>query len=154
MPDQDTEVVYHGYQQLPAGGSVIALETSNGETIGLLHHYVRHSPTGFQWGYAGSGPAETARCLLLAAVDDPHCPTCAGTHHTVIRDNGTERPFQPDCDNPNAENVVTCMDCDTDGLRRLPYQEFKWNFVAGWDSQWFMRRSEIRKWLIEQGVTP
>jgi len=29
-----------------------------------LAHYSRHSPTGFSWGYAGSGPAETARCIL------------------------------------------------------------------------------------------
>lgn len=26
-----------------------------------------HSPTGFQWGYAGSGPAQLALALLLAA---------------------------------------------------------------------------------------
>ena len=30
-----------------------------------LPHLVRHSPTGFEWGYAGSGPAELARCILL-----------------------------------------------------------------------------------------
>lgn len=29
-----------------------------------LAHHVRHSPGGFSWGYAGSGPAELARCLL------------------------------------------------------------------------------------------
>ena len=23
------------------------------------------SPTGFEWGYAGSGPADTARCILI-----------------------------------------------------------------------------------------
>lgn len=27
----------------------------------------RHSPTGFQWGYAGSGPAQLSLALLLAA---------------------------------------------------------------------------------------
>jgi hypothetical protein len=30
-----------------------------------LRHFVRHSPTGFAWGYQGSGPAELARCILL-----------------------------------------------------------------------------------------
>jgi len=34
----------------------------------LLPHYVRHSPLGFNWGYAGSGPAESARCLLAHAL--------------------------------------------------------------------------------------
>jgi Family of unknown function (DUF6166) len=28
---------------------------------------VRHSPTGFEWGYAGSGPAQLA-CAILANV--------------------------------------------------------------------------------------
>jgi uncharacterized protein DUF6166 len=30
-----------------------------------LAHHVRHSPNGFSWGYAGSGPSELARCILL-----------------------------------------------------------------------------------------
>jgi hypothetical protein len=29
-----------------------------------LPHLVRHSPTGMDWGYAGSGPADLARSLL------------------------------------------------------------------------------------------
>lgn len=29
-----------------------------------LHHYVRHSPTGFEWGYGGSGPADLARAIV------------------------------------------------------------------------------------------
>lgn len=45
---------------------------------GLLHrvqHNVKHSPTGFEWGYAGSGPADCARSMLLALqryCDLPH----------------------------------------------------------------------------------
>lgn len=34
-----------------------------------LPHHVRHSPTGFEWGYHGSGPAELARCLLLESLN-------------------------------------------------------------------------------------
>ena len=30
-----------------------------------LPHDVRHSPDGFEYGYAGSGPSELARCILL-----------------------------------------------------------------------------------------
>jgi hypothetical protein len=29
-----------------------------------LKHRVRHSPTGLEWGYHGSGPADTARSIL------------------------------------------------------------------------------------------
>ena len=38
-----------------------------------LRHYVRHSPTGFGWGYNGSGPADLARSLLWDALGaEPH----------------------------------------------------------------------------------
>lgn len=38
-----------------------------------LRHYVRHSPTGFSWGYYGSGPADLARSLLWDALGaEPH----------------------------------------------------------------------------------
>ncbi len=30
-----------------------------------------HSPTGFEWGYGGSGPAQLALALLLDATGDP-----------------------------------------------------------------------------------
>ena len=29
-----------------------------------LRHRVRHSPTGFEWGFEGSGPADLARSIL------------------------------------------------------------------------------------------
>jgi hypothetical protein len=30
-----------------------------------LHHVVKHSPTGFEFGYGGSGPSDLARCILI-----------------------------------------------------------------------------------------
>ena len=33
-----------------------------------LRHVVRHSPDEFQWGYAGSGPADLARSILIDLV--------------------------------------------------------------------------------------
>ena len=55
-----------------------------------LHLEVRdHSPTGFAWGYGGSGPAQLALALLIDATSD-----------------------------------------ETLSLRH--YQEFKRQFVAGW----------------------
>ena len=30
-----------------------------------LRHYPYHPPTGFEWGYSGSGPSDLARCILL-----------------------------------------------------------------------------------------
>jgi hypothetical protein len=33
-----------------------------------LYHLAYHSPTGFAWGYGGSGPADLARSILLDAA--------------------------------------------------------------------------------------
>lgn len=38
----------------------------------LPHAIVRHSPDGFEFGYAGSGPAELALNLLACFVDERH----------------------------------------------------------------------------------
>jgi len=34
----------------------------------VAHKIVRHSPTGFEWGYGGSGPADFALNILLRFV--------------------------------------------------------------------------------------
>jgi Family of unknown function (DUF6166) len=53
----------------------MAAETANSEETRVyvrerereyeLPHFPFHSPSGFEWGYQGSGPAELARCILL-----------------------------------------------------------------------------------------
>ena len=45
------------------GVSVTVIE-SEGENDKPLKHRVYHSPTGFEWGYLGSGPADLARSIL------------------------------------------------------------------------------------------
>lgn len=35
-----------------------------------LWHVVRHSPTGFNWGYAGSGPADCALSILTDCLGE------------------------------------------------------------------------------------
>ena len=45
-----------------AGANVVVWVDSNRQRP--LHHVVFHSPTGFEWGYAGSGPADLALSIL------------------------------------------------------------------------------------------
>lgn len=49
-----------------------ATVTGNGavRVEGLEHLWIWHSPGGFEWGYAGSGPADLALNILLAATRD------------------------------------------------------------------------------------
>jgi hypothetical protein len=43
-------------------------DTENNQTIDLPH-VKRHSPTGFEWGYSGSGPADLALSILAHHLD-------------------------------------------------------------------------------------
>lgn len=43
--------------------------TVNGEP---LPHVVLHSPTGYDWGYGGSGPADLALSILAHYLGDRH----------------------------------------------------------------------------------
>ena len=44
--------------------------TVNGRPLDLRHDLRNHSPTGAEWGYGGSGPAQLALALLADATDD------------------------------------------------------------------------------------
>ena len=59
------EKTYIG-ERTPLGLRVLV---DDGETRALLEHHVRHSPTGFECGYAGSGPSDLARCILIDHLD-------------------------------------------------------------------------------------
>jgi hypothetical protein len=161
----DADVVYHGYQR-QAGGSVITIEDAGGATAGMVRHVVKHSPTGMGWGYAGSGPTDCARSLLIAALGDAaRCPACAGTGKVAYRPgDGEEPPLAPyDPATSPAEyqaaglKATRCQhwDCD-EGYVRLPYQDFKFQFVTGWDREWRISRQKILQWLTrhDPGHTP
>jgi hypothetical protein len=94
-----------------------------------LPHLVKHSPTGFGWGYAGSGAAELARCLLIHALgDNARCQACEGTGRV---------------------EGMACMACD-DGVAVLPsmYQQFKFDVIAklAENRPWTMAQSEVLAW--------
>lgn len=50
-------------------GSLVICYIKNGERItNVPHRIVRHSPTGFAWGYSGSGPADLALNALACVI--------------------------------------------------------------------------------------
>lgn len=56
-------IKYQGYRENDCTAIVeVVLPDGNKE---LLNHIVHHSPTGLNWGYAGSGPADLARSILI-----------------------------------------------------------------------------------------
>lgn len=49
---------------------VVLWRTLEGEAHASVPHAARHSPTGIEWGYGGSGPADLARSILFALTDE------------------------------------------------------------------------------------
>jgi hypothetical protein len=67
-----TEAERHARRQ----DTTVEVLVADDDGVRPLRHFVRHSPNGFEWGYAGSGCAELARCILLdhyqvQPVEDP-----------------------------------------------------------------------------------
>jgi hypothetical protein len=126
---------------------------TDGDKQTPLPHHVRHSPTGFAWGYGGSGPAELARCILIHALGDKgQCRTCDGTGCIVYVDGCAMSVARAEAESEGGdwtEHAYTCMDCE-DGCTVEPamYQQFKFDVIAhlDQDSSWAIPRSEVLEW--------
>ncbi|MGH2450278.1 MAG: DUF6166 domain-containing protein [Candidatus Limnocylindria bacterium] len=89
----------------PAGTSAEVVrayaEMPDGSRRAVAHH-VLHSPTGFEFGYVGSGPAELARCLLIDWFDahdhaeDPQLRLPADYHEFAASFVATVSRSQPE----------------------------------------------------------
>ena len=66
-------------RRTPEGCSV----TVNGRPLPLKLDLRNHSPTGFEWGYAGSGPAQLALAILADSLGDE---MAAEAHQRFTRD--------------------------------------------------------------------
>jgi hypothetical protein len=117
-----------------AGG--VEVFVRDGDVERPLTHHVRHSPGGFEWGYAGSGPAELARCILIehfgtAAI----CAECESGW--IETDEGKE----------------CCWHCGGE-VFRLPvsYQKFKLDFIVtlARGEDWEISGAEIEQWARER----
>lgn len=84
-----------------------------------LPHIPHHSPTGFEWGYGGSGPAD----LALAILADYFGET-------------------PEAVKASLETVWAPR-TKTQAL----YQGFKWTLVAGFGADWSLTAEQIEEWL-------
>ncbi len=64
-----------GTRAEPDPDDVVLTRATDGTALAMrrgrpLPHAVRHSPSGLEWGYHGSGPADLARSVLLAFCDE------------------------------------------------------------------------------------
>jgi hypothetical protein len=64
--------IYTGYRNPPGGGCAVTVREEGKEPRPLDPgtDLRNHSATGFQWGYAGSGPAQLALALAAEVLGD------------------------------------------------------------------------------------
>jgi len=55
--------IYHGYRK--DGKPYVTVQDDPNAAPRTLRHYVKHTPSGFDWGHGGSGPADLAWALLI-----------------------------------------------------------------------------------------
>jgi hypothetical protein len=68
-PPNDCDIAYVGYRQ--SGQAIVEKRPGQDRlTPDRSLALVNHSPSGFEWGYGGSGPAQLALALLLDYTDD------------------------------------------------------------------------------------
>lgn len=138
-PELPADYSIAGYQP----GHLVSILDGGGSVVGLLPHWARHSPGGFSWGYSGSGPAELARCILIAVIGrEACCGTCSGTGGVGPEAAAGEASGQDGDADP-------CGDCDA-GFTVKPslYHQFKDEVVAGLpETGWTLRVAGVRMWL-------
>lgn len=61
---------YEGYRDIEGCQVWVQSGLEKPRKLRLRLDLSRHSPTGFEWGYGGSGPAQLALALLADALND------------------------------------------------------------------------------------
>ncbi|MFN2533864.1 MAG: DUF6166 domain-containing protein [Pseudonocardiaceae bacterium] len=113
---------------------------------------VRYSPTGLNGGYQGSGPADLARSLLIAALGDhARCPACAGTTKLACnRTTTATSPTTPAVRQPTTRSWSSVAWHAMTGTGRCP-TKFPNRARGTWGNQWRIRRADIQAWLARRG---
>jgi len=90
----DPDIVYVGYRH--RGRAIVENQSEQEQlTPERSLELANHSPSGFEWGYGGSGPAQLALALLLDYTDNEEV---ALAHYNKFKNE-----------------VVSQMDCDSAG---------------------------------------
>ena len=103
---------------------VVTYQSGTGVTRRPLRHIPCHSPTGFSWGYGGSGPADLALAMLV----------------DFLRERPPAKGWQdPRFDRWTVRSTAWKL-----------HQAFKWHFVATFEDDWELDDTQIAAWLTEQ----
>ena len=105
LPTSDRDIVYVGYRQ--RGQAIVEkLPCQERLTPDRSPELMNHSPSGFEWGYGGSGPAQLALAVLLDYTGDE---AFALDHYQEFK---TEVVSQLDCARSDGRWGLTASEID------------------------------------------
>lgn len=86
----ENDIAYFGVAKLPTRNCVFwqAGQNKRRHPLPLRLDLLNHSPTGFGWGYGGSGPAQLALAILAHATEDD---ALAVALHLAFKDDTVAR---------------------------------------------------------------
>ena len=106
---------------------------------------------------ATAGAGSLSHELTPDAVADTaaRCPSCGGSGTVIysLAPDEPDRPYDPVRDGDVDPELLGRGDGSEGGYRLLPYQQFKWDAVAGLGPQWKLSSQQILDWLSAQGIT-
>lgn len=104
-PESERNIVYVGYRQ--RGRAIVEkLPEQERLTPERSLELANHSPSGFEWGYGGSGPAQLSLALLVDYTDEEDV---ALARYTEFKN---EVVSQLDCTGPDGRWRLTGSDID------------------------------------------
>jgi hypothetical protein len=143
------EVIYHGWPRSDGLGAAVI--ESPLLTYRPLPRLVRHSPSGFNWGYDGNGPRDLALSLLTDALNEyAGCDKRPGVAPSQAHSKKSLHPARPEVPRGQGSSApgwpCQCEQC----LLALPYLQFTRQVIAThlrYGKAWSMPRKEILRWL-------
>lgn len=151
-------VEYVGFR---VDGRAVVLNLSEHRRLSLERSLdlVNHSPTGFEWGYSGSGPAQLACALLLDYYDDEQF---VREHYIAFRNRVVS---QLECGGPaecwhlTGEEIDAAMETITDdavpipdGGRPSPTLPENWRTVSRPDRRVVQRADRDHYIVLGEGI--
>ncbi len=116
--------LYKGYKDTHLEQNVVTVQSGSG-TVRELKHFPFHSPTGFEWGYQGSGPADLALAILVEHFNE-HPPTTGYSDPSASRWQRGSQAW-------------------------ALHQKFKTDVVGRWQhDEWAYTSSNIAQWIGDQ----
>lgn len=104
-PESERNIVYVGYRQ--RGRAIVEkLPEQERLTPERSLELANHSPSGFEWGYGGSGPAQLSLALLVDYTDEEDV---ALAHYTEFKNKVVS---QLNCTGPDGPWRLTGSDID------------------------------------------